>query len=171
MRPPLFDPRYRANALGDERQPAEPRPMGSSPDALALLLSASILCGYSVDLVAIDMPLALSPIIGCRPADDAVSRAYGARKCGTHTPSAFRPGRISDALREGFERAGYPLQTDRLAPPSVIEVYPHPALVELAGALERLPRQSFCPARYKRLPTPVSHSDRLYSAYWSRRSV
>jgi hypothetical protein len=31
---------------------------------------------------------------------DAVSRAYGARKCGTPTPSAFRPGRISDALRE-----------------------------------------------------------------------
>ena len=30
-------------------------------------------------------------------------------------------------------------QHGRVAPPGVIEVYPHPALVELAGASERLP--------------------------------
>jgi predicted RNase H-like nuclease len=156
----------RFHALADERQPAEPRPMGSSPDALALLLSASILCGCSVDLVAIDMPLALSPIIGRRPADDAVSRAYGARKCETHTPSAFRPGRISDALREGFERAGYPLQTDRLAPPGVIEVYPHPALVELAGALERLPYKASKVGSYWPLASPPERRTLLYRQ-WS----
>jgi predicted RNase H-like nuclease len=156
----------RFHALADERQPAEPRPMGSSPDALALLLSASILCGCSVDLVAIDMPLALSPIIGRRPADDAVSRAYGARKCGTHTPSAFRPGRISDALREGFERAGFPLQTDRLAPPGVIEVYPHPALVELAGALERLPYKTSKVGSYWPLASPPERRTLLYRQ-WS----
>jgi hypothetical protein len=72
----------------------------------------------------------------------------------THTPSAFRPGRISDALREGFERAGYPLQTDRLARPGVIEVYPHPALVELAGALERLPYKTSKVGSYWPLATP-----------------
>jgi hypothetical protein len=129
----------RFHAMADRRQPAEPRPSGSLPDAPALLASATILCGRPVDLIAVDMPLALTPINARRVADDAVSRAYGGRKCGTHTPSAFRPGRISDALRESFERAGYPLRTDRLALPGVIEVYPHPALVELAGALERLP--------------------------------
>jgi predicted RNase H-like nuclease len=129
----------RFRAMTDRRQPAEPRPSGSSPDAPALLTSAPILCGRPVDLVAIDMPLALTPINTRRVADDAVSRTYGGRKCGTHTPSALRPGRISDALRESFERAGYPLGTDRLARPGVIEVYPHPALVELLGASKRLP--------------------------------
>jgi predicted RNase H-like nuclease len=51
----------------------------------------------------------------------------------------FAARRISDDLTESLERAGYPLRTDTVAPPGVIEVYPHPALVELAGASERLP--------------------------------
>ena len=93
----------RFHAQADRRQPPEQRPSGSKPDAMALLLSASVLCGAPLDLVAIDMPLALTPIVGRRLADDEVSRAYGARKCGTHTPGPKRPGRLSDALREGFE--------------------------------------------------------------------
>jgi predicted RNase H-like nuclease len=124
----------RFHAMADSRQLTERRPSGSSPNAHALLASASILCGRPVDLVAIDMPLARTPINRRRAADDAVSRAFGGRKCGTHTPSVLRPGRISDALRESFERAGYPRRTYRLAHPGVIEVYPHPALVELLGA-------------------------------------
>jgi predicted RNase H-like nuclease len=40
---------------------------------------------------------------------------------------------------KGFELAGYSLRTDTIARLGVIEVYPHPALVELAGAAERLP--------------------------------
>jgi hypothetical protein len=48
----------RFQALADNCQPAEERPSGSSPDALALLASASMLCGRPVNLVAIDMPLA-----------------------------------------------------------------------------------------------------------------
>jgi predicted RNase H-like nuclease len=115
------------------------RPSGSSPDAPSLLSAASKLCQRSIDLVAIDMPLAHTPIVGRRFCDDEVSRAYGARKCGTHSPSAIRPGRISDDLKTGFERAGYPLLTNAVASPGVIEVYPHPALVELASASIRLP--------------------------------
>ena len=42
-----------------------------------------------------------------------VSAAYGAKKCGTHTPHATRPGPLSDALREGFTKAGFPLLTDK----------------------------------------------------------
>lgn len=129
----------RFQALVDDRHPAEKRPSGSLPNASTLLASASALCGRPVDLVAIDMPLARSPIVGRRTSDNAVSRAYGGRKCGTHTPSTSRPGRISSDLREAFERAGYPLLTDTIAPLGAIEVYPHPALVELAGASERLP--------------------------------
>jgi predicted RNase H-like nuclease len=129
----------RFHALADSSLPAEECSSGSLPDALALLDSASILCRRPIDLVAVDMPLARSPTVGRRTSDDAVSRAYGGRKCGTHTPSALRPGRMSDGLREGFERAGYPLLTNTIAQSGVIEVYPHPALVELAGASERLP--------------------------------
>jgi predicted RNase H-like nuclease len=84
------------------------------------------------------MPLSHNRITGRRTSDNAVSRAYGARKCGTHSPSATRPGRISDDLRNEFGQAGYPLQTDAISPPGLIEVYPHPALVELANAPERL---------------------------------
>ena len=135
----------RFHALADGGLVAEERPTGSSPEACALLASASVLCGHPVDLVAIDMPLARSPIVGRRNSDNAVSKAYGGRNCGTHSPNADRPGRISDDLRESFDLLGYPLRTDyplrtHVVPPfGVIEVYPHPALVELAGASERLP--------------------------------
>jgi predicted RNase H-like nuclease len=125
-------------ALADKRQFAEKTPSGSPPDAVGLLTTASVLCGSPVDLVAIDMPLAYSPIVGRRLSDNAVSRAYGARKCGTHTPNAARPGRISDDLKQAFEQVGYPLRTDSCSAPGIIEVYPHPALVELTAAAERL---------------------------------
>jgi hypothetical protein len=52
----------RFHALADSRQPAEECLSGSSPDAPALL--AMVLRGRPVDLVAIDMPLAHSPIVG-----------------------------------------------------------------------------------------------------------
>jgi predicted RNase H-like nuclease len=112
---------------------------GSHPDPKALLESSANLSGRRVDLVAVDMPLALTPITARRKSDNAVSIAYGARKCGTHTPNRDRPGLISEALRIGFEREGYALQTGSISPRGLIEVYPHPALVELDRASERLP--------------------------------
>ncbi len=115
------------------------RRRGSRLDVTALLSASSkLLCGSQVDLVAIDMPLAHGPIKGRRVSDDAVSRAYGARKCGTHTPSELRPGPISDELKEKFGEAGFHLQTVTISTPGLIEVYPHPAIVELANASERL---------------------------------
>ncbi len=116
----------------------EVRPSGSIPDATALLASCRALHDRPVDVVAIDMPLSHVRINGRRVSDAAVSKAYGRRKCGTHTPSASRPGQMSNNLREKFGRAGYPLQTIKISAPSLIEVYPHTALVELAHAPERL---------------------------------
>lgn len=84
------------------------------------------------------MPLALTPITGRRASDKTVSSVYGARKCATHSPSAERPGPISDKLRADFESLGYSLLTGAVSTPGLAEVYPHPALVELAGASERL---------------------------------
>jgi hypothetical protein len=60
----------------------------------------------------------------------------------THSPTAVRPGRISDDLREGFEQAGYPLSPTAIATPGLIEVYPHPALVELSGTA-RVPQCTY----------------------------
>jgi predicted RNase H-like nuclease len=124
------------------------RPLGSPPVAHALLASCAALSGRAVDLVAIDMPLSHAPIIGRRPCDNAVSRAYGARKCGTHTASALRPGPISDALTAAFGACGYPLRTEAIDTPGIIEVYPHPALVELSGARVRLPYKLSRSAQY-----------------------
>jgi predicted RNase H-like nuclease len=150
------------NALADRYLPREQRQSGAAPDASALLTSASVLCGGRVDLVAIDMPLAYSPIVGRRISDDAVSREYGARKCGTHTPSALRPGRISDELRKGFDLKGYALLTKSPASVGVIEVYPHPALVELAGASARLPYKASKVRSYWPSATPSERRARLY---------
>lgn len=114
-------------------------PQGSIADAAALLDFSRRLLGHPVDIVAVDMPLSLEPITARRVSDNKVSSAYGARQCGTHTPSAARPGAISDNLRRDFETLGYHLTTMDVKAPGLIEVYPHPALVELMGAPKRLP--------------------------------
>jgi predicted RNase H-like nuclease len=150
------------------------RPLGSSPDPAALLAAAARLCGRPVDVVAVDMPLAHSAICSRRCSDNAVSEAYGGRKCGTHSPSAARPGVISDLLRQRFADAGYPLKTkssavpggvETISAPALIEVYPHPALVELARASERLPYKYSKIRSYWRSATPAERRGRLI-AQW-----
>jgi predicted RNase H-like nuclease len=111
----------------------------TSVEAVALIAASTGHAGRKPDLVAIDMPLAHSPVTCRRVSDNTVSRAYGARHCSTHTPSAVRPGSISDRLTAGFTNVGYALATERVAGPSLVEVYPHPALVELTGEAVRLP--------------------------------
>lgn len=128
-------------------EPLHGKPTGSLPDPIALVDAATRIAGVAPMLVAVDMPLGHGPVTARREADNAVSRAYGARKCSTHSPSAERPGPIGDRLTRHFATAGYPLRTTAIAPPGLtpglipglIEVYPHPALVEFAGAAERLP--------------------------------
>jgi len=123
-------------------------PTGAVPDVAALLDTAQRLAGGPVGLVAIDMPLALTPIVARRPSDNAIARAFGAWHCATHSPSAERPGELSDALREGFAVAGYPLRTGDARAGGLIEVYPHPALVRLAGGTRRLPYKAGNSAKY-----------------------
>jgi len=108
------------------------------PPIAGLLAEAERCAGRPIGLACIDMPLSRQPITARRAADNAVSRAYGGRKAGTHTPSAVRPGPISDTMTAQFAAAGYPLLTGDIRLPGLIEVYPHPALIELTGAPERL---------------------------------
>lgn len=124
---------------------------GSIPDAVALLAAAQRIAGAAVSLVAIDMPLSHAPITGRRPSDNAIARAFGARHCSTHSPSILRPGALSDTLRADFAAAGYPLRTGTdgmIGAGGLIEVYPHPALVVLAGSARRLPYKAGNIAKY-----------------------
>jgi predicted RNase H-like nuclease len=112
---------------------------GETPNVPALLEACRRLAGSAPDLVAIDMPLALTPIVGRRASDLAISRAFGAAKAATHSPGELRPGRLADKLREDFEKAGFPLCTAQgLRSPGAMEVYPHAALLALSGDKLRL---------------------------------
>lgn len=133
-----------------------------APNTSNLLAAATKRCGQAIDVVAVDMPLSRLPILGRRVSDNLVSTACGAKKCGTHSPSATRPGPLSDALREGFAKAGFPLLTNKRAPCGLIEVYPHPALVELAGAAERLPYKVSKVRRYWPSANPPERRHNLY---------
>ncbi|MBX3110238.1 MAG: DUF429 domain-containing protein [Fimbriimonadaceae bacterium] len=145
----------------------ELKPSGSLPGAHALFEAARAVSGVDVSLIAVDMPLSRTEITCRRTSDDAVSRAYGSRKCGTHTPNIARPGPISDRFRESFEAAGFPLQTIEVLGQGVIEVYPHPALVELAGASERLTYKVAKSRAYWPSLSPPERRSRLHLE-WSR---
>ena len=142
------------------------KPAGSSPNARNLLSAAADKAGAPVDLVAIDMPLSRVPITGRRCSDNAISSAYGSRHCATHSPSSVWPGVISDQLRAAFTDAGYPLLTGEFRSPGLIEVYPHPALVELAQAPRRLPYKSQKIGKYWPDMAPDERRSRLMGQ-WS----
>lgn len=141
-------PSYAAFLAAADDAPPSGTPSGAAPDVPALLAAAARIAGRPVDLVAIDMPLARTPIVARRPSDDAIARAFGRWHCATHSPSADRPGALSDRLRAELAVAGYPLRTDGAARGGLIEVYPHPALVILAGETRRLPYKAGNSARY-----------------------
>lgn len=156
-----------AHFLADANgQPCPDKASGGVAPAADLLEATQKLTGSVPDLVAIDMPLALEPITGRRACDDAISRAYGGKWCSAHSPSASRPGPISDRLREGFAEAGYPLCIHEIATPGLTEVYPHAALVELCAEPKRLPykvgkMRSYWP------DTKPQHRRTLLSGEWS----
>lgn len=121
---------------------------GAGFDANRLLAAAASLAGRPVTLVAADIPLAHAPITARRASDNAVSRLYGARHASTHTPSVTRPGPLADRMRAEFAAAGHELYTAAPLAGGLIEVYPHPALIELAGAARRLPYKITKAAKY-----------------------
>lgn len=152
---------YRAFLAADDSAAPIVRHRGSIPDAGAIAEAASVKASAPVDLVAIDMPLSIIPIVGRRASDNTISVAYGARHASTHTPSAARPGRLSDELRIGFDAIGYPLAVSAIHGPALIEVYPHPALIELASAERRLPYKQSKVAKYWPDAVPGMRRQRL----------
>jgi predicted RNase H-like nuclease len=119
------------------------RTYGAVPDAAALLSGCrQLLGGLLPTVVAVDMPLSVRDITGRRPADNSISRVFGARKCATHSPSPRRPGPLGAEFGRSFASLGFPLATTATphgAPGRLLEVYPHPALLALLDAPERVP--------------------------------
>lgn len=110
------------------------RPPGGLPPVDDLLESARLIAGKYPDMVTVDMPVSRSPITGRRVADNAISRAFGARGCSTHSPSTDRPGEVGAHLTTHLFERGYELLTtssDRRRGCVLVEVYPHPALLVL----------------------------------------
>lgn len=124
---------------------------GDGADTSAVIRKAAFLLGGSMpEVVAVDMPLASVPISSRREADGAISREFGGAGCSTHSPSAVRPGPIGERLHRDVTGAGYHLATDdnRRPGPTLIEVYPHPAILRLLGLEYRLPYKAGKAAKY-----------------------
>ena len=82
------------------------RILGTEPDVDQLLAAAGrLLGGQRIDLVTIDMPVSRTTITGRRPADNVVSKAFGAAGCGTHTPNTRRPGPPSQEHGDSIARS------------------------------------------------------------------
>jgi len=88
-------------------------------------------------------------------------KAVWRRWCGTHSPDAKHPGIISDNLTKDFAAEGYPLKTRTIETPSLIEVYPHPALLELMSASMRLPYKVGKQRTYWKEVSPAERRQRL----------
>jgi len=148
--------------------PPNVRPTGCVPNVPALLAACEMIYPAKPVIVAVDMPLSMMPITARRASDQRVSVAYGKRDCSTHSPNSTRPGVISDNLRADFADAGYELATSALIPkPALIEVYPHPALVELARAERRLPYKIAKVRKYWVGSTPLERKQQVI-AEWAK---
>ena len=152
-------------ALAEEGARIEGRPAGDRPDPARLLAAARKIAGRPVDLVAVDMPLAHSEIKCRRASDLAVTKLYASRAAATHSPSAIRPGKISDDLRAGFAAQGYRLLTGGLPEKGLIEVYPHPALIEFLRAPRRLQYKAAKSAKYWPEASPAERRKKLLAVW------
>lgn len=157
--------RFRERAIGRE---SALQPTGEALDVRALLDSCRTGWGSAPDLVAIDMPLSLEPIVGPRASDRSVSRAFAKFWASAYSPNTTRPGKLSDAMRADFDAAGFTLWTAaERSEPGMVEVYPHTALIALSGDKKRLEYKvgkttTYWPGR------PLVERRRLLGDVWRR---
>jgi predicted RNase H-like nuclease len=99
-----------------------------------------LLDGVPPRVVAVDMPIGTKRIEARRAADREVSQRFGHAGCSTHSPTPTRPGEVSTDFVSQFEKAGFRCNFGPSAQEnSMIEVYPHVALLALASSVFRLP--------------------------------
>lgn len=138
------------------------RPSGLPPIHEALQ-AAERLCGEPVRLVAADLPLATHIITGRRQADNQISRIFGRCKCGTHTFNETVHDYISQRCRLAFEAIGFQFATSvsQVRHRTLIEVYPHPALLALMKVAERVPYKWSKRSKYWPIDTPEIRRNRI----------
>jgi predicted RNase H-like nuclease len=146
------------------------RPAASIAVCHELIEATITLAGGRPDVIAIDMPLATTPIIARRTADNAIASAYATRGLGAHSPSTTRPGPIAEAMRDGFAAEGYALATAATKPGTrsvMIEVFPHAAAIALLHASYRVPYKL---ARITQYWPDLSADDRRHAllAEWAK---
>jgi predicted RNase H-like nuclease len=139
----------------------------------AVLGHAAQLGGGTIDVAAIDIPLAATTIAS-RRTDEEVSRRYGGRGCAVHSPTPARPGALADEYRHALTRAGLPLATTGTAPgtrPAALEVYPHVSLLRLMSADYRVPyKVGRARSYWKDIATAAARRTRLLLE-WRRSST
>ena len=135
-------------AAGNPVRWKEP-PTASGLDPQTLLRAAErLLGGERITVVSVDMPLSKTDITGRRKADNDVSKEFGARGCGTHSPTRDRPGKVSRDFHQSLSRLGYRLAVAKPRADTLIEVYPAPALLHLLGCEYRVPYKVARTRRY-----------------------
>jgi len=102
-----------------------------------------------ITIVSVDMPVSKLQITSRRPADNMVSKVYGAMWCSSHSPSQQRPGSISEEFSRVMTEQQFHLATvERLVGKSYLEVYPHTALLRLMKSDKRLPYKKSKRSKY-----------------------
>ena len=118
------------------------------------------------------MPMSNVRIDRRRECDRAISRNFGAQGCGTHSPNAQRPGQISLDMLHGLRNHGYGLAVDYSVGQnnSVIEVYPHPALLNLLNKDYRVPYKVQRRRRYWPTLSNPARKNRLIGQFHNIRN-
>jgi predicted RNase H-like nuclease len=145
-------------------------PSDGPPDVRRLLAAAARLGRGGVDVVAVDMPMALAPIAGRRRADNQVAAAFGRAGAGVHSPTPARPGSHGKRLTDAFLAAGFSLAVAGrpASPGALLEVFPLAALVRLMRLSERPAYKSSRTTRYW---PGVPHAERVARLLANRRRI
>jgi predicted RNase H-like nuclease len=132
-----------------------------------VLDTAATLGAASLNVIAVDMPVARQTVRGRRVCDQLISRSFGGRGCATHTPTKLRPGKVSEQFLEEANRAGFALVTTSQQRPrrALLEVYPHVAVLELCGADYRVPYKLSRRRRYWSKAAPREQLVRIRSEW------
>lgn len=102
-----------------------------------------------IEVVAVDMPLSNRSIACRRQADNTISRLFGHCQCAVHSPTPTRPGAFGRRLHEHLADAGFRLATQSgVGRQTLIEVYPHVALLGMMQLSMRLPYKATKTGKY-----------------------
>ena len=118
------------------------KPIGSMPNAKEIInASKRLIQNKPVDIIAVDMPISTEEFSSRRISDEKVSKAFGGMGCSTHSPTKERPGLMGKTISSEFLEMGFTIgtsETFKSKTNCLLEVYPHPAIINLLNLDYRL---------------------------------